>query len=337
MAEKIVNPGIHPDQSLVACNDISPLQEPLDIDKPESYCPDDPTADPSQKHVSPPAESWLEDVSNKKTGLGQHAQCDPMQTGQILNDLQQPNRNTIYRYSKALRGCDEAILDLFRDLVVIDEDGKAHPVPIVWATQERAVAHILQDNVRKDNSGVVDRIRLPILACHNSSITFAQDRYIYHKALDYMRRYRDDLKPGFTIKENTHDRDTVFGVARGIPIDVGYQIFAWTFYLEDMNQILEQMLLKFSPIAYIRVRGVAWETIVKLDSIANNLNVEPGDQDVRVIKFEFNLTAQTYIPQPIVRKKTVLKMNVDIHNSVKPNEVTETLARLEEAIEELKE
>jgi len=336
MTQKIVNPGNHPDQSLNACNDISPLSEPLNIDQPTG-CPTDPTADPSQRNAAQPAESWLEEVSNKKTGFGHHAQCDPMQTGQIINSLENPNRNTIYRYSKALRGCDEAILDLFRDLVVIDEDAKAHPVPIVWATQERAVAHILQDNVRKDNSGVVDRIRLPILACHSNSITFAQDRYIYHNALDYMRRYRDDLKPGFTIKEQIHERDTVFGVARGIPIDVGYTIYAWTFYLEDMNQILEQLLLKFSPVAYIRVRGVSWETIVKLESIANNLNVEPGDQDIRVIKFEFNLTAQTYIPQPVVRKKAVLKMNVDIQNSVKAEEVTDTLARLEEAIKELKE
>ena len=50
-----------------------------------------------------------------------------------------------------------------------------------------------------------------------------------------------------------------------------------------MNQILEQILLKFSPIAYIRVRGVPWETGVKLDSIANNLDVEPGDQNIRVV------------------------------------------------------
>lgn len=337
MTEKLVNPGNHPDQSLNPCNDISPQAESVNQDGPEPYCPDPDAVEPNQKHIDGVTESWLRDASMKKTGFGAGNNCDPMMTGQIVNDLGKPNRNTIYRYSKALRGCDEAILDLFSDLVVIDEMGKAHPVPIVWATQERAVAHILGDNVRKDNSGVVDRIRLPIMAVHNNAITFAQDRYIYHQATDYLRRYREDRKPGFTIKENLHDRDTIFGVARGIPIDVGYTIYAWTFYLEDMNQIIEQMLLKFSPIAYIRVRGVSWETIVKMDSISNNLNVEPGDQDIRVIKFEFNLTAQTYIPQPVVRKKAVLKIDVDIQNSTRPENITDTLARLEEAVEELKE
>ena len=104
-----------------------------------------------------------------------------------------------------------------------------------------------------------------------------------------------------------------------------------------MNQILEQILLKFSPIAYISVRGVQWETIVKLDSIANNLEVEPGDQNLRVVKFQFNLTAQTYIPQPIVRRKAVLKTSVDVHNSLNEEEINEVLARIEETIEELQE
>ena len=102
-----------------------------------------------------------------------------------------------------------------------------------------------------------------------------------------------------------------------------------------MNQIVEQVLLKFSPIAYIRVRGVSWETGVKLDSIANNLDTEPGDQNVRVIKFVFNMTAESYIPQPIRREKAVLKMKTDFFNSIEPTEITDVLARLEVAVEEL--
>jgi hypothetical protein len=63
-----------------------------------------------------------------------------MQTGQIVEDMRNPEREVLYRYSKSLRGCDEAMLDLFSNVVVIDEDGKAHKVPIIWGTQERAVA-----------------------------------------------------------------------------------------------------------------------------------------------------------------------------------------------------
>jgi hypothetical protein len=327
---KIITPGNQNQKSLNECNDKSIHQASILNEVPPEYCSDEPGRTINDR----PDVSWLEEASNKKTGIGESGQCDPMQSGHIVNDLKNPQRNTIVRYAKGLRGADEAIRQMFEDIIVIDEDGKAHPVPIIWATQEKAVAAIMQDNVRKDNSLVVDRIKLPMLAVHSSDLAFNQDRYTYHKALDWMRRYRPDGKPGFTTREK-YERDTVFGVARGIPIDVGFTLYAWTLYVEDMNQIIEQILLKFSPIAYIRVRGVPWETGVKLDSIANNIDVEPGDQNIRVVKYQFNLTAETYIPQPITRRKAVLKTKTNIFNSTEQKEITDVLDRLEDAVEEL--
>jgi hypothetical protein len=324
MPSKLVNLGNHNQKSLQDCNAKGP-QAPIEDNPAPPYCgpeaPDGPWA------------GWLDDVSNKKINLGRENLCDPMQTGQIVNETDRPQRNVVYRYSKGIRACDEAVMDLFRNLVVIDEDGKAHPVPIVWASQEKAVAAIVQDNVRKDNSLVIDRIKLPMLAIYSNSFQYNQQRYIYHKAVDYMRGA--DGKPGATYAEK-YQRDTVFGQARGIPIDIGYTLYGWSLYIEDMNQLLEQLLLKFSPIAYIRVRGVPWETAVKLDSIANNLDVEPGDQNVRVVKFEFNLTAETYIPQPLVRNKAVLKTRTTLTNSTDLDEITDVVARLEDAVGELK-
>jgi hypothetical protein len=282
-------------------------------------------------------ESEFHTKTNQKVGYGQQAQCDPMQTGQITEDLRKPkDPSVIYRYSKAIRGADEALKDLFSDLICIDEAGNTVPIPIIWGTQEKAVAAVLQTNVRQDSTLVVNRLKLPMLSIYNNGITFNQDRYIYHKAVDYFRGFRTDGKPGFTTKERRHERDTVFGVARGIPIDVTYQLTAWTSYVEDMNQILEQVLTKFSPVAYIRIQGVHnWETIVKMDSIANNLESEPGDQQVRVVKFQFGMTAETFIPQPIVRKKAVLHQKIDMVDNVSDAEITEVISRLENLIEGL--
>ena len=174
-----------------------------------------------------------------------------------------------------------------------------------------------------------------LLAISSTDFQYDTNRYTYHQALDYMRGLRPDNKPGFTIPEKGLERSTVFGRARGIPVNVTYTLIAWTLYIEDMNQILEQILLKFSPIAYIRVRGVAWECVAKLDSIANNLDTEPGDQAIRVVKFQFNITAETYIPQPLVRKKAVLKTNVEFVDGMTEDEITTVMARLEEAVKEL--
>jgi hypothetical protein len=292
----------------------------------------------SQKDVTSRDLSWLEDASQRKLGNGQSALCDPQQTGHIMNEqgLEAPNRNTVYRYAKSVRGTDEAVKDMFTDIVVLDESGKAHQIPIIWATQEKAVAFILQENVRKDESLVVDRIRLPMLAIHASNYQFNQDRYTYHKAIDYLRDLKNDWRPGFTVRER-YEHDTVFGVSRGIPIDITYTVYAWTLYEEDMNQIVEQIVTKFSPMAYIRVRGISWEIGVKLDSIANNVNIEPGDKQVRVFKYQFGVTAQTFVAQPIVRKKAVLKTKIEMTNSPHEDEITEVLARLEQAVKELEE
>lgn len=334
------------DSNLNPCNEPG-LVPDINIDTPPPYCRDGKqegssgTIDhkpylESQKDVSPRDLSWLEDATQKKMGQGASALCDPQQTGHIINEqgMSEPNRNVVYRYARSIRGTDEAVKELFKDIVVLDENGKAHQVPIIWATQEKAVAYILQENVRKDESLVVDRVRLPMLAIHSSGYNFAQDRYIYHKAIDYLRDA--DRRPGFTVSER-YERDTVFGVSRGIPLDIEYSMVAWTMYEEDMNQILTQVVTKFSPMAYIRVRGISWEIGVKLNSIANNVDLEPGDKKIRVFKYQFGFTAESFVAQPIVRKKAVLKTRVEITDSPNEADITEVLARLEQAVKELEE
>ncbi len=277
------------------CNDISPVSADL-RDKTGSYCPPEPI-DPCQ-------------FTGRKKQFGYKATCDPMQSGSIINDLASPTRNIVNRYSNAMRGCDQGMQDLFRNVVVIDEDGKAWPVPIMWGTQEKAIAFILQNNVRKDNTLVVDRPVLPMLAIHSSTIDFDQDRYIYHKAQTIFKTSNNTN----INQTELRNRDTVFGVTKGLPVDVGYTLYIWTQYIEDMNQVVEQILLKFSPMAYIKVQEVFWEIGVKITGIANNIDTEPGDKADRVIKYQFNFTAQTYIPQPVTRNKTVLEIKTDFFN-----------------------
>ena len=332
--------------NLVSCNEPGYIKN-LNIDPPPPYCREGETEKSSgtidhkdfldsQKDVTSRDISWLEDATQKKMGQGASALCDPQQTGHIINEqgLSAPNRDAVYRYAKSIRGTDEACMDLFRDVIVIDESGKAHQIPIIWATQEKAVAYILQENTRKDESLVVDRIRLPMMAIHASNYNYNNNRYTYHKAIDYLRDHRENWKPGFTVSER-YEKDTIFGVSRGIPIDIGYTLYVWTMYEEDMNQILTQIVTKFSPMAYIRVRGISWEIGVKLDSINNNVNIEPGDKQTRVFKYQFTFTAESFVAQPIVRKKAVLKTKIEITDSPNEEDITEVLSRLEQAVKEL--
>jgi hypothetical protein len=326
------SPNHNQQRSYDQCNDLSSRPD-LNMDNAPPYCDDDPAQDINNKRrINDESLNWLKDQTMKKTGYGARVDADPMIGGQIINDPANPQRDVLYRYSKSIRGTDEAMLDLFRNVVVIDEDGKAWPIPVMMGPPEKAVAAMIQENVRKDETLVVNRLRLPLLALTQSGIEYDMSRYTYHRAVNLFKDVTG--KPGIYASEK-YNRDTVFGFARGIPVNITYVCTAWTMYREDMNQIVEQVMTKFSPTAYIRVTGVPWEIIVKLDSLANNLNAEPGDQAIRVIKYEFNMTVQTYIPQPIERKKAVLKTKIDFVDGLSEEEITAVLARIETSVKEL--
>ena len=305
------------EKSLVECQP-SVGTNPTDIQYPPKECADD--GDPNLRRVDvQPPKDWSKRKTFNKLGLGQSGNCDPIMTGQITNDLDTPNRDVIYRYSRAIRAADEAMLDMFRNTLVIDEQGKTHIVPLIWASQEKAVDAILQSNVRKDNSLVVDRIRLPMMAIWNSGINFDQSRFTYQKAYSLLPWLSPDGNPPGFYKQEKYVKDTFFGVTRGLPVNINYTLYMWTLYEEDMNQILEQTFLKFSPVAYLQIKGVYWEVIVTLDSTNNNIELEPGDAKTRVLKYQFNMTAKSYIPQPIYRLN---KLPEDICEEVLPDSDT---------------
>jgi hypothetical protein len=329
---EIINPGNYNEPSLNPCNDKSPIVNDLNQDPPVKFCDDN--GQPNLNRVHGENLDWLEDECDRD-GVGHDKTCDPIQSGHIVQDIENPSRSHVVRYNKTIYGCDEAVRDMFKEIIVLDTNGKAHPVPVVWGSQERAVAIIMQDNVRKDASLVTDRLKLPLMALHESgSIEYDPARYSYHMARDYLARLRPDLKPGFTIDEKYH-RDTVFGLSRGIPIKIGYTLIAWSLYIAEMNQIVEQIMLKCLPLAYISIRGVHWESTVKLDGVQNNINYEPGEKK-RAVKYQFNLTAETYIPQPLTRKKSVLKTKVNIFNTLESEKLTEVIDRLVEEVEQFK-
>jgi len=321
---------INHDQNSDECAPRSPQDIPI-LDPVPPSCG---TSEPSLKRVQQlPDLGWLEEQC-ENDAIGQSGLCDPMLSGHIVNDLENPCRNTVYRYAKSLEGNDQAVTDLFRNIVVIDDDGKAFPVPIMWGTQERAVAVILQDSVRKDNSLIVDQIKLPFMAVYSSDLQFNQSRYVYHGAIDYLRSLRPDYKPGFTINER-YERDTIFGISRGLPVDITYNLIIWTKYVQDMNQIIEQVMPKIAPMGYIRVRGIQHEIPVKLVTVQNNLNYEPGDQKNRVIKYIITMTAETFLAQPIRRQKAVLKEKIDLVDNVDNENITNVLNRIEEIVKEI--
>ena len=220
-------------------------------------------------------------------------------------NLLDSDRRYVRGYMKSLRGCDKAMKALFNDIIVEDPEGKAHNVPLIWGSQEKALLAAFGETMRRDGSGEITRVVLPIISLLGQDPQFSVERYTYSEALNWF----DPL--GGAFGQESTPKDVRYAKSRGLPIDRSYILRVWSKYWEDLNQILEQIILKFNPVAYIEVEGVEWEIIVKLDSIGSNLDDSPGDSAIRILKYEIVMTAETYVVQPTVRERTVLSQNTE--------------------------
>lgn len=241
--------------------------------------------------------------------MSESKQINPeVQTPRMFQPQSEVGRRYVFGYARSIRNTDQAVQDLFEGISVLQED-QLYPVPLIRGEMEKAIAYAFGEQFAsapdRAEAGLVDRVVLPLMSLRPGDVNFAPERFIHHAALRFGGPPVRDI-PAYG--EETRPYDVAFRYSKGIPIDRTYTLTVWTKYEEDMSQILEQILLKFSPIAYIDVEGVPWETPVKITGSANNSNSEVEDHQVRILKYVFNLTAESHIAQPVRRDKTVLKI-----------------------------
>lgn len=214
-----------------------------------------------------------------------------------------PGRGWIMRYQNSIRFTDWAMIRLFQDLEVMDGQGRTRKVPIIMGSQERAVAAILGPNVRMDGSGVVDRIRLPMLALWPLDINLDETRFAYPLAIQW-----DIRDPRYRTAKSRND--LILGRSRGIPITRTYTLYAWSKYQETMNQIVEQVLHKFRPTANLKVEGIDFEAPAYLETIANTGSIDAPDSEDRPVKTEFALRIESMIANTWITEKTAKRLRL---------------------------
>lgn len=133
--------------------------------------------------------------------------------------------------------CDQIVMEEFKDLMVVDDEGGTRKVGIIWGTDDKAFACY--------ESGF---IRLPHLNL-------------------YCVGYRPTAGTGF---------------------HVDYKLNCSATYMEDMNQIIEQVLVKFNPT--LKTSKLGYYLPLKLYRIAHNLGI--NNEATRIVKsaFDFELT-----------------------------------------------
>ena len=186
--------------------------------------------------------------------------------------MTQAKQNISFVYKESLR----SMIASFNDLGYISAEDKFKEVKCLHANAERAIAKLKQE----------ENIILPMVTI--TQTTTDND--------DTRRRQESVL-----VNEKYWDREKnrafrVLSLAPR-PININYQVNVWCKYMADMDQILEQIRLKFNPEMNVPTE---FSTIAKafLDTEEDVGAITAGDKEDRIIKKTFNVVLRTYVSNP---------------------------------------
>ena len=186
--------------------------------------------------------------------------------------MTQAKQNISFVYRDSLR----AMISAFNDVGYISSEDKFKEIKCLHANAERAIAKLKQE----------ENIVLPMLTI--SQTTTAND--------DARRRQESVL-----VNEKYWDaeKNRAFRVLSLAPrpVNINYQLNVWCKYMADIDQVQEQIRLKFNPEMNVPTE---FSTIAKafLDTEEDVGSVTAGDKEDRIIKKTFNVVFRTYVPNP---------------------------------------
>ena len=180
--------------------------------------------------------------------------------------------NVSFVYKESLR----SMIASFNDVGYISSEDKWTDIKCIHANAERAVAKLKQEN----------NIILPILSIGQTVSDNDTERQKTESLL-VNEKYWD--------KEKNKAIRILSLAPRAV--NVRYQLNIWAKYMADMDQILEQVRLKFNPEMQVPTE---FSTLAKafLESEEEVGQVTVSDKEDRILKKTMNIVLRTYIPSP---------------------------------------
>ena len=174
------------------------------------------------------------------------------------------------------RECLRSMLNEFSDLVYFSESDELVRVKAFHANPERAIAKITQE----------DSIILPVISI---SQTTSKD--------DNKRRKNQSVLVHEKFWDNEKNR--AYRVLSFSPraIDIQYEVNIWCKYKSDIDQILEQVRLKFNPEMEVPTKYSTLAKAYLVDEVDIG-SVLAADKEDRLVRRRVSITLRTYIPSP---------------------------------------
>tara|TARA_R110000796_G_scaffold229760_1_gene347232 strand:+ start:472 stop:1209 length:738 start_codon:yes stop_codon:yes gene_type:complete len=191
---------------------------------------------------------------------------------QRIFKMTQARSNISFVYRESLR----SMIASFNDVGYINSEDEFIDIKVIHANAERAIAKMKQEN----------NIVLPIISIGQTVSDNDRERQ-KNESLLVHEKYWDEKK---------HRAFRILSLAPRA-INIRYQVHLWCKYNSDMDQILEQIRLKFNPEMQVPTE---FSTLAKayLDSEEDVGQVTVADKQDRILKKTLSVVLRTYIPSP---------------------------------------
>lgn len=204
----------------------------------------------------------------------------------------------MYYYWNLTKSYVVAFSSLFKNIQVkrYNEDGtinKTIEVPLTWAGK-RKISYYLQEDTMKIST------TLPRIGFIMNGMTYAPNRKLN------------------TMKE-IELSDSSKEMFEGVPYDLNFTLSVLTKYEDDMLQIVEQILPRFTPDVCVSVNeipelGISRDVQITLNSVTPNSQYEFSEEEDRYIAYDFIFTLPAVFYPPTSNSNIITEINANVLN-----------------------
>jgi hypothetical protein len=213
-------------------------------------------------------------------------------------------------YTVGIGDIDETITYYFNNVIKpqVYQNGTSIPVPIIYGNPERWKA-VQKDGYYRDKN---DKIMCPIIMFKRTSMDKTYtigNKLDANNPLNYAivnKGYqKGNAYSNFDILNDREPVNTYQAIVIPDYVTVNYECIVWTYYIEQMNKIVEG--INYSSDSYWG-DPQRFKFRARIDSFTNNETLNQGEE--RLIKTNFNIKMYGYIIPNAINKNLVASKKV---------------------------
>lgn len=249
----------------------------------------------TQKEIS----TSLQTPYDQRYGNPNDMQFDPKNRGNQVSFRD----DTTKPFTLGIQDIDEAVMYYLENVIkpTVIQNGVAQKVPVIYGASERW-KQIQKDGYYRDLSGA---IMMPIITFKRNNITkdrsvgnkldanFPNNIEVFEKAYSKRDEYNN-----FAVLNNRKPQKEYYAVVMPDYVTVTYDFIISTYYVEQMNKIVEAM--NYASDSYWG-NPERFKFRARIDSFQTNTELPVGAE--RIVKTNFTLTLRGYIVPDNIQKQ----------------------------------